>query len=656
MSSVDRQPYLTATVLDQAKLDECQDSLVNQLEAVVDILAPDGSYIRASDRNKYVDGVFYEALLNFPTITRTLGDWLTTGIEFSELRLEISNADGRFSKYAPGGTSHASWIGGSVEVRIGLRDVGSTYFTVFKGAISQVNGFGRTTGSIQLSARDTFNKLSKPFPNVIFGKTYWPKIDDSISGEFIPLVWGDWTTQVNPLVGASVPGAVVNGTDPLVEPEKSKDVTITIASPAVLTQYRHGYDNNDKVELETDGTLPSGFSTGVEYYIVGAGTSSFGLATSLGGSAISTSGTQSGTHRIKPSTLSTAVYRNIKCVVSENANTFFDSGNVYVKRGELSYRIDTQDVANVNSDKNFFEVLQNTGRTFIGADRYKYASGDLFFCRVKGKALSGYNDNIVWMARDVLTTYGGLITGDFDSNWNTYRDKATPAQSAIANIKARIWIKEPQTAIEYALSLLQQVRLETFVTKQFTFKLNALHFEDFNAAPGFTIRNWDIERNSLKIAIDDRNNFNRVKGAFSFLPDKGEEAFFTSIYRNNAAIADTGVAVSKQVSFPNLYIQTDVENQIQEVLRLSTSYFEIIDANFTWRSLLKEPGDFVLLTVTIGRATFDNVPCMIRSVTYEPKGLRVTLKLWSLQMTPFPGYTPGYAGTTGGYNASLTVE
>ena len=62
MSGSDRQLFKTATVLDQQFLNDSHDNLSCQLETIVDIEAPDGSIIHASDRNKYVGSVFYEAL------------------------------------------------------------------------------------------------------------------------------------------------------------------------------------------------------------------------------------------------------------------------------------------------------------------------------------------------------------------------------------------------------------------------------------------------------------------------------------------------------------------------------------------------------------------------------------------------------------------
>ena len=70
---------------------------------------------------------------------------------------------------------------------------------------------------------------------------------------------------------------------------------------------------------------------------------------------------------------------------------------------------------------------------------------------------------------------------------------------------------------------------------------------------------------------------------------------------------------------------------------------------------MKDIGNFIRFNVNIGSANFDDVRCMIRELGYTSQG-RVPLKIWSLQMTPYPGYEPGNAGTVGGYNAEITEE
>lgn len=568
MSSRDRKPFLTETTLDQTVLNNCHDNLCCQLELVVDIEAPDGSFIRASDRNKYVGDTFYEALLNFPVINRTLGDWLAPEIEFSNLELELSNADGRFNRFMPGGADYASWIGNSVIVRLGLRDVEATYFTIFKGTVTDQGGFGRTVKSLILKARDQYDKLSNNFPSGVFTKDVFPDIEEDKVGLVVPIIYGDWTVNVFP-GAASIPAFPVNG---------------------------------KVVAGETN-------------------------------------------------------YDNVQLVISQHDLTFFDNTKVFVLKSSRYWPIDSSDIENIGAGNRSFEIKQNTGATLIDGANFKFEIGDTFYCQVKGKDLGAYDDNIVWQARDILINYGGLSVGDFHSNWTTYRDKASPAESAVSLVKSRVWLQEPQSVISYVLSMLEQVRLEAFVDRvDLKFKISALHFDEYVAAPTHMIRNWDVEIGTFRPQEDVKYNFNKAQGVYNLLPNNGKEFQKTKVYQNSAAILKAGKDIGKQVVFPNLYVEADVINQTVEVLKLASSYFEVIECTLTWRSLLQDIGGFVSLNVQIGSTNFIGVPALIREIGYDPDGLKLPVKLWSFQMTPFPGYTPGNAGTVGGYNATITEE
>lgn len=76
--------------------------------------------------------------------------------------------------------------------------------------------------------------------------------------------------------------------------------TVTIASPAVVSFTAHGLVANDTVELTTDGSLPTGVIASTTYYVISAGltANSFQISATLGGTAIDTSGSQSGTHTL----------------------------------------------------------------------------------------------------------------------------------------------------------------------------------------------------------------------------------------------------------------------------------------------------------------------------------------------------------------------
>jgi len=73
--------------------------------------------------------------------------------------------------------------------------------------------------------------------------------------------------------------------------------TVTIAVPGVITTAVSLADGT-AISLTTTGALPTGLSVGTIYYVVSSSGTSFSLAATSGGAAITTSGTQSGTHTI----------------------------------------------------------------------------------------------------------------------------------------------------------------------------------------------------------------------------------------------------------------------------------------------------------------------------------------------------------------------
>lgn len=76
----------------------------------------------------------------------------------------------------------------------------------------------------------------------------------------------------------------------------SSTVTMTIASPGVITWNAHGLSAGAPIVFATSGALPTGLVAGTEYYVVSPTTNAFSVAATPGGAAINTSGSQSGTH------------------------------------------------------------------------------------------------------------------------------------------------------------------------------------------------------------------------------------------------------------------------------------------------------------------------------------------------------------------------
>jgi hypothetical protein len=82
-------------------------------------------------------------------------------------------------------------------------------------------------------------------------------------------------------------------------------VTISIATPAVISYAGHGKNPGDAFKLATTGALPTGFTAGTTYYVISAGLTNdaFEASATPGGAAINTSGTQSGTHTLQMNTI-----------------------------------------------------------------------------------------------------------------------------------------------------------------------------------------------------------------------------------------------------------------------------------------------------------------------------------------------------------------
>jgi len=77
-------------------------------------------------------------------------------------------------------------------------------------------------------------------------------------------------------------------------------VTVSIASPGVVTYAGHGKSANDPVSFyDNADTLPTGLAKNTTYYVKTViDANSFTLSATAGGTVINTSGSQSGTHKL----------------------------------------------------------------------------------------------------------------------------------------------------------------------------------------------------------------------------------------------------------------------------------------------------------------------------------------------------------------------
>lgn len=74
-------------------------------------------------------------------------------------------------------------------------------------------------------------------------------------------------------------------------------MTVTIATPAVVTLGINPI-NGDAVVFQTSGALPTGITAGTVYYVINASGTTCNLSTTYNGSALATTGSQSGVHQL----------------------------------------------------------------------------------------------------------------------------------------------------------------------------------------------------------------------------------------------------------------------------------------------------------------------------------------------------------------------
>lgn len=113
--------------------------------------------------------------------------------------------------------------------------------------------------------------------------------------------------------------------------------TVTIATPGVFSATAHGLVAGDTVILETDGALPTGLSVDTQYFVISSGltANAFELSATLGGSAINTSGSQSGNHVFLKTSISPGIITpHHPMLVRKAANEYLNINNSF-KLGTL---------------------------------------------------------------------------------------------------------------------------------------------------------------------------------------------------------------------------------------------------------------------------------------------------------------------------------
>jgi hypothetical protein len=120
--------------------------------------------------------------------------------------------------------------------------------------------------------------------------------------------------------------------------------TISIAAPGVVTMPIGFFiTNGTAITLTSTGALPTGLSVGTVYYVINTTGNTFNLALSVGGTAITTSGAQSGLQYISQRGINLALISDLDCPIFQNYLVVSDASRFVLVFGTNDYSSTTLD-------------------------------------------------------------------------------------------------------------------------------------------------------------------------------------------------------------------------------------------------------------------------------------------------------------------------
>lgn len=287
-------------------------------------------------------------------------------------------------------------------------------------------------------------------------------------------------------------------------------------------------------------------------------------------------------------------------------------------------------------------VVQITSFNVVGGGTipYVFQDGDIAMISVKVPYDTGKYSNVIMLAKEILMALGEVDSGEFDASWATLAAKNSPAQSDMTAIQGRVWLgKNEDKILEYVLSLLEQVRVELYWNNSGKIALRSIHPEDFQNQGSTRIEQIHINEESMEVVSDQRNFFNKAFASFAFTPILEKTQLQTKTRKNQNSIDKIGKEVIKVIDLPNLYIEGDAQNQIDEFIRFYSAGHQYVKVEVAWPMLLSDLTDIVKLNYNIGSIEYDNKPMKIRDITFFPNTSCLEFYLLSFANFPYDGNT-----------------
>lgn len=200
-----------------------------------------------------------------------------------------------------------------------------------------------------------------------------------------------------------------SGTTMTIAYNSGQTFTVSKASPAVITKNSHGLVAGDAIKVTTSGSLYTGMSNNGVYYVLSSSlaTNTFRFSSSSGGSAVNTSGNQSGTHTYTREAVFTAsnhglaVGDAVAITTTGSLPTGLSASTTYYVRSVPStstFTLATSDggspifpTGSASGTHRFFKLIKTTGSQ-SGTHNYALASRAAEWTCQSGSANCGGTD------------------------------------------------------------------------------------------------------------------------------------------------------------------------------------------------------------------------------------------------------------------------
>lgn len=328
--------------------------------------------------------------------------------------------------------------------------------------------------------------------------------------------------------------------------QPSSTVTITNASPGVVTWSNNLLPNGTVVTFTTTGALPEPLVAATEYYVINRAANTFQLSLTEGGSAINTTTAGSGTHT------GTAPY-------IEAASR---AGSWFLRQTNSGYSEATSvpDVRTVTLPLASPGVVTWTGNNMVADDEVKfYTDGTLPTEVVSGTTY--YVRNRTTNTFELATSAGGASIDFTGATAGTHHIVPARWYPSAKNITKELIVTD-----NFALSLAyffetqgavlyQEFRRNTFIGNGKS-DSRMVNFNNLNDTPA-------IERCEMSIIEDNLAITNQLGGS-SILLTNGRSSEYYSINRNRMSGGSTGLLFSEggTVTTGGVYMDSPTSNEL----------------------------------------------------------------------------------------------